>query len=189
MKKILTTIFVAFAMVQFHAQSQIPPQSAQKVDSTIMTTGSNVSSEQAKEALAYHNKARADVEVGPLTWSPKLADFAQKWANNLVSNGKCKLEHRPGSGEWKGIYGENIAMLVPKKNAALESSEMWYSEISKFKNVILNNTNWYAAGHYTQMVWRNTKSVGIGAAKCSNGYYIVVANYDPSGNYMGQKAY
>ena len=187
MKKILTTIFVASTMLQLQAQTQT--QTVEKVESKMMTTGSNVSLEQAEESLAYHNKVRADVGVGPLTWSPQLAEFAQKWANNLVSDGKCKLEHRPGSGEWKGNYGENIAMLVPNKNAALESSEMWYSEISKFQNVTLDNTNWYAAGHYSQMVWRNTKSVGIGSAKCSNGYYIVVANYDPPGNYMGEKAY
>ncbi len=189
MKKILTTIIIASTMVQVQAQIQTQTQTVEKLENKTMTVGSKVSLEQAEEALTYHNRVRADVGVGPLTWSPKLSDFAQKWANNLVSNGKCNLEHRPGSGEWAGIYGENIAMLVPKKNAALESSEMWYSEISKFQNGILNDSNWYAAGHYSQMVWRNTKSVGIGAAKCSNGYYIVVANYDPAGNYMGQKAY
>ena len=187
MKKLLITFSFAAMVCNYQAQSSTG--STQNSGNNIANTGSDVTRQQAEEALAYHNKVRADVGVGPLSWSPQLADFAQKWANNLVSNGKCKLEHRPGSGEWQGIYGENIAMLVPKNNASLESSEMWYSEISKFQNVTLDNTNWYAAGHYSQMIWRNTKSVGIGAAKCSNGYYIVVANYDPPGNYMGQKAY
>jgi len=39
------------------------------------------------------------------------------------------------------------------------------------------------------MFWRNTKKVGWGVAKCKNGSYIIVANYDPPGNYMGEKAY
>ena len=157
--------------------------------SGISSVGSAVSPSDAEAALAFHNKARAEVGVSPLLWSPQLAEYAQRWANHLVENGKCNLEHRPGSGEWKGIYGENIAMLVPNKNASLESSVMWYSEISKFQNVTLTSTNWYDAGHYSQMVWRNTKSMGMGSAKCTNGYYIVVGNYDPPGNYTGEKAY
>ncbi len=187
MKKLMTSVFIVGTMILIPAQT--PSSSLGKTENNLTQTGSDISTEQAKEALAYHNKVRADVGVEPLVWSTTLSDYAQKWADHLVSNGKCNLEHRPDSGEWKGIYGENIAMLVPNKNAALESSALWYSEISKFQNVSLNSSNWYESGHYSQMVWRNTKSVGIGAAKCSNGYYIVVANYDPAGNYMGQKAY
>ncbi len=187
MKKLITTICIA--SVAFCFQSQTITESSLQMDAKITITGSEISPQQAEEAIAYHNKARADVNVEPLSWSPQLANYAQKWANHLVANGKCNLEHRPNSGEWKGLYGENIAMLSTQKNAALEGSVLWYNEISKFKNEILNSSNWYAAGHYSQMVWRNTKSVGIGSAKCSNGYSIVVANYDPSGNYMGEKAY
>ena len=187
MKKLITTICFACITISFQAQST--PENSLKIESKLTGSGSDLSSQQAEEALAYHNKVRADVGVAPLSWSPKLAEYAQKWANNLVANGKCNLEHRPNSGEWKGNYGENIAMLVAQKNGAVEGSVLWYGEISKFQNVTLDNTNWYAAGHYSQMVWRNTKLVGIGTAKCSNGYTIVVANYDPAGNYMGEKAY
>lgn len=164
------------------------PSNTNNSSTGISSVGSLVSTSDAEAALAFHNKSRADVGVAPLIWSSTLADFAQKWANHLVENGKCDLQHRPNSGDWKTDYGENIAMLTDK-NSALESSKLWYNEISKFKNVTLDNTNWYDSGHYSQMVWRNTKSVGIGVAKCTNGYYIVVGNYDPPGNYMGQKAY
>ncbi|ACU07806.1 Pathogenesis-related protein 1B precursor (PR-1B) [Flavobacteriaceae bacterium 3519-10] len=152
-------------------------------------TGSSLTSAEAEAALAFHNKARADVGVNPLNWSSKLSEYAQNWANHLVVQGKCNLEHRPDSGEWKSMYGENIAMLVPARNAASEASKLWYDEIKDYKHEVLNNSNWAVAGHYTQMVWHSTQSVGIGAAKCANGYTIVVANYDPSGNMIGQKAY
>lgn len=38
------------------------------------------------------------------------------------------------------------------------------------------------------MVWKKTTSVGLGIAKGSNGSWIVVANYDPPGNFVGQYA-
>lgn len=152
-------------------------------------TSSQISSQEAKEALDFHNKARSEVGVEPLVWSATLSNFAQQWADHLVANNNCKLEHRPDSGEWKQRYGENIAMQPPQGHSAKDASAQWYDEIDKFQNVVLNDHNWFDAGHYSQMIWRKTKAVGMGAAKCSNGYYIVVANYDPAGNFMGEKAY
>ena len=42
---------------------------------------------------AQHNKARADVGVGPLQWSPDIAAFAQQWAEQLALSG-CQMKHR-----------------------------------------------------------------------------------------------
>jgi len=52
----------------------------------------------------------------------------------------------------------------------------------------LNNPpNLSEVGHFTQLVWRNSKRVGFGFAKTGNSKgMIVVANYDPAGNYKGQ---
>lgn len=86
-------------------------------------------------------------------------------------------------------FGENIFMASGSLGTPKEASKEWYNEIKKFKNVILNSSNWYETGHYTQMVWKSTKYVGMRISKCTNGNYIIVANYDPAGNYMGEKAY
>ena len=45
-----------------------------------------------------------------------------------------------------------------------------------------------SCGHYTQVVWANTLSVGCGVAVCPTGT-IVVCNYAPPGNYVGEKPY
>jgi len=39
-------------------------------------------------------------------------------------------------------------------------------------------------GHFTQVVWKGTKEVGIGIASAKN-QCIVVGSYRPAGNMMG----
>ena len=70
-------------------------------------TGSKVSQADAQIALDFHNKVRKDVGTVPLKWSAELAQYAQAWADNLANTG-CDMKHRPNSGEWKQIHGENI---------------------------------------------------------------------------------
>ena len=42
-------------------------------------------------------------------------------------------------------------------------------------------------GHFTQVVWKNTKEVGFGVASTKDkSRCYVVANYYPAGNYQGQ---
>lgn len=43
------------------------------------------------------------------------------------------------------------------------------------------------AGHFTQVVWKSTKYVGMGIAKSNtHGSVVIVANYLPPGNFIGQ---
>jgi len=160
------------------------PVQAQKVP---VATGSDISQKDAQEALDFHNMVRADVGSPKLKWSEDLARYAQLWADQLAA--QCKLEHRPSSGRWKQKYGENIFWGDGEEYKALQASESWYSEIKDYKYGKINNTNWYKTGHYTQMVWKNTTHVGMGMAVCKDGAILIVANYNPSGNYMGEKPY
>ena len=60
----------------------------------------------------------------------------------------------------------------------------WYSEIEKhifgkkdFDHMI--------AGHFTQVVWKDSKKLGVGIATGQKGT-VVVANYLPPGNYKNR---
>lgn len=169
-------------------QDELKKKSENKSTGSINNTGSSVSKKEAEEALAYHNKARRDVGVGALSWSVELSQYAQEWADYLARN-NCTFEHRSTLGKNSKNYGENLFWGNGTVYTSLDASKSWYNEIKDFKNVPLNSSNWRIAGHYTQMVWKNTKEVGMGVARCSNGSYIIVANYNPPGNYLGQKAY
>jgi pathogenesis-related protein 1 len=172
-------IFIVSTILLFELSLQ-----AQKVPDT---TGSNVLSEEAQKALDFHNKVRADVGSPALQWSAELASYAQAWADHLAAD--CELEHRPYTGPWKQKYGENIFWGGGEDYTVLHASESWYSEIKQYKYSRLTEGNWYKTGHYTQMVWKSTTHVGMGMAVCKSGAILIVANYSPSGNYMGEKPY
>lgn len=151
-------------------------------------TGSKISKKDAQAALDHHNKVRKDVGSPALQWSAELAEYAQQWANHLASEG-CEMQHRPNSGKWMQRYGENIFWGSDSSYTPLDASESWYDEIKEYKYDVVTMDNYYPTGHYTQMVWKNTTHVGIGVAICANGGIIIVANYNPAGNYIGEKPY
>jgi uncharacterized protein YkwD len=130
----------------------------------------------AQRFVDAHNKARAQHCAAPLTWSPTLAAYAQKWADTLKAKG-CQFGHSGGQ------YGENLAagtegVLDPEATVA-----MWYDEIKEYK--FPDGGFSMQTGHFTQLVWRGTKQVGCGHTTCK-GNDIWVCEYDPPGNYDGE---
>ncbi|KAL3843830.1 hypothetical protein ACJIZ3_001233 [Penstemon smallii] len=130
--------------------------------------------------LDAHNPARAEVGVPPLIWNATVAVYAQNYANERSKD--CELVHS------KGPYGENIAMGSWDLSAK-EAVDMWINE----KQYYDYNSNACVGGqqclHYTQVVWRNSVSVGCARAPCKNGWTFVTCNYDPPGNYIGEHPY
>ena len=41
------------------------------------------------------------------------------------------------------------------------------------------------AGHFTQVVWKGSRELGVGKAKDGKGKCIVVGSYRPAGNLIG----
>lgn len=44
----------------------------------------------------------------------------------------------------------------------------------------------FKAGHFSQMVWKSSLDLGVGIAKTKKGKVLVVCNYNPRGNVVGQ---
>lgn len=40
-------------------------------------------------------------------------------------------------------------------------------------------------GHFTQVIWRNSRCFGVGKARSRTGKIVVVAHYAPAGNISG----
>ena len=152
-------------------------------------TGSRISRQDAQKILDQHNQAREEVGVSKLVWSRELAAFAQEWAEHLAKNG-CSMQHRQQPKIRNEPVGENLFWVSSSTvYHPLDASLSWYGEKKIYSYGKFGQGNWHAIGHYTQMVWKNTREVGVGVAVCKNGGLMVVANYSPAGNYLNQMPY
>ncbi|XP_059177212.1 uncharacterized protein LOC131956682 isoform X2 [Physella acuta] len=132
--------------------------------------------------LEYHNKARRELKVPDLKWSPALARDAGLHAM------RCVFQHSTMS------HGENIYASYPinHNNTALALASLtgWLNEEPTTLDPAWPCLADLSCGHYTQVVWRATKRVGCAVTHC-NGWMenLVVCKYDPPGNYIGQQPY
>ncbi|KAI6800561.1 hypothetical protein KC363_g1092 [Hortaea werneckii] len=127
----------------------------------------------------YH---RSQHQASNLTWDSTLADYAQDYSKN------CKWEHsvfgtKPRSG---GQYGENLAQGYLSPTIAVDA---WAGEEADYN---YNKPQFQeSTGHFTQLVWQNTTSVGCGASYCrstgdeSVSGWFLVCEYNPPGNVKG----
>ena len=133
----------------------------------------------ADNMLAAHNAVRQAVGVPALAWSGQLAAFAQQWANELVARGK--FAHRRNS-----PYGENLFEVSGARATPGEVVDQWASESKNYRYG--SNTCRGVCGHYTQIVWRDTRRVGCAVAGTAR-TEVWVCNYDPPGNWIGKHPY
>ncbi|MBZ5498787.1 MAG: Fis family transcriptional regulator [Acidobacteriia bacterium] len=133
----------------------------------------------AREMLAAHNAVRGQVKVPPLQWSDQLAAVAQKWADKLLA--EHRFVHSPDS-----RYGENLFDITGAAAKPSVVIKHWASEFRNY-NYASNACNGIC-GHYTQIVWRDSKRVGCAVAR-GGGREVWVCNYDPPGNWVGQRPY
>jgi len=140
---------------------------------------SSKSSEFVREMLVAHNNARKRVGLPALAWSSVLAAQAQQWADTLLT--RHQLFHRPES-----KYGENLFEINGARSTPAEVVGEWTSESRNYN--YRTNTCRGVCGHYTQIIWRQTREVGCAMAGDSN-REVWVCNYNPPGNWAGQRPY
>lgn len=134
-----------------------------------------------------HNKFRRRTAGGlpDLAWDEEVAAYAQRWAEYLKQANGCRMMHRQGSHRERK-YGENLAWSSGKELEPDDVVQMWYDEIRDYRYA--TNSCSGVCGHYTQVVWRDSKKVGCGMARCGRSE-VWVCNYDPPGNWVGRKPY
>ena len=64
--------------------------------------------------------------------------------------------------------------------------ETWAAELADYD--AKKNRCKGVCGHYTQIVWRKSQRLGCGMASCGD-TEVWVCNYDPPGNFLGQRPY
>lgn len=132
-----------------------------------------------REMLDSHNAVRARVGVPPLRWSESLVETAQDWADYLIATGT--LFHSPDN-----QYGENLYAIAGGTASPNDVVSAWAQEASRYD--ISRDTCSGVCGHYTQVVWRNTRELGCAVA-ADAGREVWVCEYAPLGNIAGFRPY
>lgn len=148
---------------------------------TTLTHHTACAQNSRNDFLIAHNLARAAVGVPPLSWNRTIATFAREFADRRKAD--CRLVHsgRP--------YGENVCWGSGTDFTGADAVWSWVEE----KQFYDHHTNACAAGEecgsYTQVVWRNSVHLGCARVLCDGSGVFVVCNYDPPGNYIGERPY
>ena len=149
--------------------------------------------------VSLHNELRAEKSQESLKWSGTLASYAQQWVDHLANNKNCEMKHRPNQGEFKQIYGENLFWSSASETedgdisllnfGAKEVVNAWAVE-EDFYNYQTNECEFEKdCGHYTQIIWHETKEIGCAMAICEDKSQVWACNYSPRGNYLGEWPY
>jgi len=191
MKRLLVFATLLAALLTLDARANLQNKAGDSDDDTARAakqpTGSKFTPAERKTMLQLHNKERASVGVDALAWSPDLAAYAQKWADHLVATNST-AQHRPSSGEWKELYGEGVYGGLGPNAGVADAFANWMSSKKFYRGQPVSASDLRAA-NYTQLVWSTTTRIGCGKAVAKDGTIVVICNYDPMGNMVGQKPY
>lgn len=136
--------------------------------------------------LDLHNDERKRIGIAPVTWDAGLAAQAAAYARELAR--LRKFEHstrasRPTS------QGENLWMGSRGGFTYEEMADAWIAEKRYYRHRPVpdysTTGDWRDVGHYTQMIWQSTTTIGCGVASNETDDYLV-CRYTPAGNVYGQ---
>jgi uncharacterized protein YkwD len=131
-------------------------------------------------ALKQHNVYRAKHGVPPLALSSQLNGVAQQYAEQLARTNQLVHSDNTQLGENLYAFGSS-GQALPRLEAVVDR---WYSEIQNYN---FDKPGFHTGtGHFTQLVWKSSKELGMGMAQAADGTWYVVANYSPPGNISGQ---
>ena len=180
-------------LILFALLAHIPRAAAQQPDAIFSDRfdGAGAMTANWRAALDLHNALRASVmpaavpALAPLQWNVDVAATAQAYA------ARCRWTHSGTSG-----LGENLYARSGWSDAETAAAASWSSEAAFYTLATNTCASGRQCGHYTQMVWRSTNTLGCGIQRCSSGspwgsgaWTLVVCNYRPPGNYVGQRPY
>ena len=138
--------------------------------------------------LAAHNRERAEIGVPALEWDPQLAADAANWAQALAETDS--FAHSRADPTDPDVQGENLWAGTRGAWAPEEMVGLWIAEKSDYRPGIFpavsRSGSLEKVGHYTQLIWRNTRKVGCALATGTR-EDILVCRYSTGGNVIGER--
>ncbi|KAB5566756.1 CAP domain-containing protein [Coniochaeta sp. 2T2.1] len=119
------------------------------------------------------NTYRAQHSAAELKYNNTLSRFSTSYLAKVKSS--CIFAHSGGP------YGENLAIGYPD---VVGSIDAWGGERREYDYDRADFDE--KTGHFTQLVWKNTTTVGCGRVDCGEGKgWYLVCEYWPRGNVIG----
>ncbi|PMD26616.1 PR-1-like protein, partial [Hyaloscypha hepaticicola] len=148
--------------------------------------------------LYYHNVHRANHSAPLIVWNAAQAAIAAEIASSCVFAHNMTVGGG-GYGQNLAAYGAtgNVAALSPSSMLAKSITDQWYyGEVNSFLPSYYGQptpdmSNFEAWGHFTQVVWKGSLSVGCASQLCPAGTifpapyqsWFTVCNYVPPGKF------
>jgi pathogenesis-related protein 1 len=152
------------------------------------------------EFVSAHNQARTgpldpppSPALPPVSWDFVLADSAYNYLSKCQSSDGNMVNHNTNRTEdyaalgGSGYVGENIYASSGSAATPTAAVTLWMSEASSYDYA----SNSGSAGHYTQVVWRDSVRIGCAIVTCSALRYksSILCDYSPGGNFNGERPY
>ena len=194
---------IAFLMFAVGCSSRSDGSSPQGTGQSAGTGTNPLGQALIDEFVTAHNNARSGAVVAlnpppspalpPVSWDPILADSAYNYLVKCQSSSGSLVDHNANrSSDYvalggSGYVGENIYAMQGAAATPTDAVALWMGEASSYDYA----TNSGSAGHYTQVVWRDSVRIGCTIVNCPSLKYsnTVLCDYSPGGNISGQKPY
>ncbi|KUI53622.1 Cell wall protein PRY3 [Cytospora mali] len=157
-------------VVTITAAPTIPSTVPQFTDTALFTSA----------ILNSTNFYRKEHNATAVSWNHTLAEYASSYLSSMGSQSpdsgsECDFEHSGGP------YGENLAIGC---NEVTGCVELWGDEREEYN---FNDPGFSEeTGHFTQLVWKATTTVGCGRRLCGTRAWYIVCEYWPRGNIIGE---
>lgn len=152
--------------------------------------------------LTAHNFYRKAHNASDLTWNDTLTTAAQKWSDGCKFEHSVRLPCNPKiktSSEAKNAFDTLVSMDGANRFGMKQGQAYGENLAIGYMNATANVDAWALernlynfgkpgfdakTGHFTQLVWRNTTSVGCGRTNCQGQGWLVVCEYNPAGKWF-----
>lgn len=135
--------------------------------------------------LDVHNGTRRAYGSPPLAWDDALAADARRYARLLAE--RNQMAHDPQNGV-RPVQGENLFMGTLGAYSYTRMAQLWVDERRWFRAGVFPDVvtagHWSRVGHYTQIIWPETRRFGCALAS-NRANDFLVCRYLPAGNYYG----
>ncbi|CAK1598787.1 unnamed protein product [Parnassius mnemosyne] len=169
----------------------------------------NLSCNQIRAFVDGHNSRRLQLAKGEVSGQPAASDMKfMVWDNELATKAakwasREQFLHNPDKNIGSGRFetGENLysyGTTDSKHKIDIDDSlKSWFDEHQHYTYGPLSISDFdgsskYQIGHYTQMVWADTTYIGCAISQywqANLKKFLIVCNYGPSGNYIGETPY